>query len=85
VEISHLGELPKAARLCLDRAADDGQRGTLAFIRWTTEGDSSVSFVLVDGSTVQVASILAFDSYGGDDDDWSDQTCANAAALPDCR
>ncbi|MFZ6993913.1 hypothetical protein ACO0E1_18660 [Curtobacterium sp. RRHDQ66] len=85
VEVSHLGELPKEARRCLDRVAANGQRGTLAFIRWTTEGDPGVSFILVDGSTVKVASILAFDSNGGDDNGWSEQTCTDVAALPDCR
>lgn len=85
VELDHRGELPKAAVRCLDRVSANGQRGTIAFIRWTTEGDPGVSFVLVDGSTVTVASILAFDSYGGGGDGWSEQTCTDVAALPDCR
>lgn len=69
---------------CLDEVAEEGQRGTLAFISRTTEGDPGLSFVLVDGSTVKLASTLAFDSYGGESG-WREQACTDIAALPACR
>jgi hypothetical protein len=83
-EVSHRGELPQAAKRCLNRAVGEGQTGTLAFIRKTTEGGSGVSFVLVDGTAVKMASILADDSYGGEGG-WNEQSCTTVAALPDCR
>lgn len=43
--ISRRGELPQAAKRCLDRAVSEGQTGALAFIRKTTEGGLGVSFV----------------------------------------
>ena len=83
-EVSSRGELPQAAKRCLDRAVGVGQTGTLAFIRKTTEGGAGVSFVLVDGTAVKVASILTDESYGGEGG-WNEQSCSTVAALPDCR
>lgn len=83
-EVSRDGNLPQASKRCLTQLTDEEQTGTLAFIRWTTEGDPGVSFVLVDGSTVRVASILEHDSYGGGSG-WHEQSCETIASLPDCR
>jgi hypothetical protein len=83
-EVSRRGELPPAAKRCLDRAVSEGQTGTLAFIRKTTEGEPGVSFVLAEGTAVKVASVLADDPYGGEGG-WNELSCTTVAALPDCR
>ena len=82
VELEADGALPGESLRCLQDASEAGEVASLQWVRWTTEGDPTPSFVRTGGAGATVASTAAYDTYG--QGGWSECGCADIAALPRC-